>query len=278
MTRFLHDYRFALFAAVLFALLLGSTFVIVDEQRQAVIARMGQPDRVINRFRPGDTSGAGITAKIPVVERVIWLPRGLVTFSHAAKRLRGTDQQWLMIDTDVTYRIVDPVRLVESLGGAAKIDEQLKALLPALLDQELGQRSTGQIAGPGAGGANAALRRDLDARTRQYGVQVIDVRIARVALDETSLQATFERMRERHAAALYDIQAKSAADAAAITAAAEAEAAKRLQQSAVQDRGFYAFFKAMRSYEALYADPERKNAATIVLPAGSGYLQHFGGN
>lgn len=278
MTRFLHDYRFGLFAAALFVLLLGSTFVVVGEDRQAVIERLGQPDRVINRFRPDDTSGAGIVAKIPLIDRVIWLPRGLMSFSQTDKRLRSNDQQWLLIASDVTYRIIDPVKLVGSLGAADKIDAQLKSLFPALLDQELGQRSAGQIAGPGAGGANAALRAALDGRMRQYGVQVVDVRIARAELVDTSLQSTYERMRERHEAALYDIQAKSAADAAGIATAAEADAAKRLQASAAKDREFYSFFKAMRSYEALYGDPERKNSATIVLPPGSGYLRHFGGN
>ncbi|MBN8499613.1 MAG: hypothetical protein J0M19_00475 [Sphingomonadales bacterium] len=277
-TRVLHQYRFGLFAAALFVLLLGSSFVIVGEDRQAVIMRLGQPDRVINRFRPGDGSGAGLAAKIPLFDQVTWLPRGLVTYSQADKRLRATDQQWLMIGSDVIYRIIDPVKLVSTLGDAGKIDAQFNSLLPALLDQELGQRSSGQIITPGAGGANAALRSALDNRMRQYGIQVIDVRIARVGLADNSLQSAYERMRERHEAALYDIQAKSAADAAAITATAEAEAAKRLQASAANDREFYSFFKAMRSYETLYGNPDRKNTTTIVLPPDSGYLRHFGGN
>lgn len=277
MEQFLREYRLGLFGLALLALLGGSSFLIVGEDQQAVIQRMGQPDRVINRFAPGDASGAGIAAKIPLAEQVVWLPRGLSTFSHAAKRLRSADQQWLLIDTDVTYRIIDPVKLVATLGSADKIDAQLTVLLPGLLDQELGRRSAGDIARPGAGGANAALLAGLDGRTRQYGIQVVDLRIGRVSLDEAALQATYDRMRERHEGTVFAIQKDSADDAAAITAEAEAEAATRLQQSAAKDREFYAFFKAMRSYEDMYGNPDRKNTTTIVLPPDSGYLQHFGG-
>lgn len=277
MEQFLREYRFGLFGLVLLMLLGGSSFIIVGEDRQAVIQRMGEPHRVINRFAPGEASGAGIAARIPLFEQVVWLPRGLVPFSHAGKRLRSADQQWLLIDTDVTYRIIDPVKLVETLGTADKVDGQLKALLPALLDQELGKRLAGDIARPGAGGANAVLLKALDGKTRQYGIQIVDLRIARVTLDEAGLQAAYDRMRERHEGVLFSIQAASADDAARITAEAEAEAATRLQQSAAKDPEFYAFFEAMRSYEAMYGDPDRKNTTTIVLPPDSGYLKHFGG-
>ena len=110
----------------------------------------------------------------------------------------------------------DPVKLSETLGAAAKLDEQLHSFLPALLKQELSARSTGAIARPGAGGAAPILTKALDAKTRQYGVQVIDVRVARVAFDESSLSATYSQMRERQELAIDAVRKKSAEDAAAI--------------------------------------------------------------
>ncbi len=273
----LRRFRPGVFALVAAVLLGTSAVSVVTESEQAVIERMGQPDRVINRFRPGGDSGAGLVAKIPLLEKMTVLPRGLVTFSLPAKRVRTGDQHWLLVDTDVTYRIVDPVKLTASLGSAAKTEDQLKALLPALLDREIGQRSAVAVAQPGAGGANQALRRALDAEVRQYGLQVIDLRIARLALDETSLQSAYERMEQRHEATLAEIEVKSANDALAVTSAAEAEATARRKRSADQDPEFYSFYRAMRSYDELYGDPKRKNTVTIVLPPDSGYLEHFGG-
>jgi modulator of FtsH protease HflC len=277
MAETLRNYRYSLFAAVLFILLLVSSFVVVSEDQQAVILRMGQADRVVNRFKPGAADGAGIAVKLPLIEQVTWVPRGLITFSHASRKVRSQDQQWLLVDTDITYRIIDPVRLVGSLGGADKVGAQLGALLPAVLDQELTQRTAGEIARPGATGATSQLLRALDARTRTYGVQIVDVRIARVALADDSLGAAYERMRKRQERVVFEIKSKSAADAAAITSAADLEAAAILQRSAGQDPEFYSFFKSMRSYETLYGDPKNKNRATIVVPPDSAYLKHFNG-
>lgn len=282
MGAFFHQYRFGLFAIAMMALLTASSFVIVSEDQQVVIARMGKPDRVINRFNPDNADGAGIVVKLPLIEQAVWYPRGLLGFSHPSQKIRSTDQLWLLVDTDVTYRIIDPVKLSGSLGTTTKLDEQLRALLPPLLKQELGQRNSGAIARPGAGGAAALLTKALDAQTRQYGVQVIDVRVARVTLEETSLSAAYSQMRERQESAIDAVRRKSADDAAAIVASAEADAATLLQQSGGRDPEFYAFFKSMRSYEEHFATPpakdDKKPRPAIMLPADSGYLRHFGGN
>jgi membrane protease subunit HflC len=277
-----HQYRFGLFGMAMMALLLVSSFVIVGEDQQVVIERMGKPDRVINRFNPDNADGAGIVVKLPLIEQAVWYPRGLLGFSHPSQKIRSTDQQWLLVDTDVTYRIIDPVKLAQSLGGPAKVDEQLKTLLPPLLTQELSQRSSGAIARPGAGGAAPLLTKALDAKARQYGVQVIDLRVARVTLEETSLSAAYSQMRERQELAVDAVRRKSAEDAAAIISSANADAANLLQQSAGRDPEFYAFFKSMRSYEEHFAKPpakdDKKPRPSIVLPPESGYLRHFGGN
>lgn len=277
-----HQYRFGLFALAMMALLLASSFVIVSEDQQVVIERMGKPDRVINQFNPGNADGAGIVVKLPLIEQAVWYPRGLLGFSHPSQKIRSTDQQWLLVDTDVTYRIIDPVKLAETLGTTAKFDEQLRTLLPPLLNQNLSQHSSGTIARPGSGGAAALLTKALDAQTRQYGVQVIDLRVARVTLEETSLSAAYSQMRERQETAIDAIRSKSAEDASGIVASAEADAATLLQQSAGRDPEFYAFFKSMRSYEEHFAKPpakdDKKPRPSITLPPDSGYLRHFGGN
>ncbi len=282
MGAFFHQFRYGLFAIAMMVLLLASSFVIVGEDQQVVIERMGKPDRVINRFNPNNADGAGIAVKLPLIEQAIWYPRGLLNFSHPSQKIRSTDQQWLLVDTDVTYRIFDPVKLAETLGTTARLDEQLKALLPPLLKQELNLRSTGDIARPGAGGAAPLLTKALDAKTRQYGVQVIDLRIARVTLEETSLSVTYSQMRERQEVAVDLVRKKSAEDAAAIISAAEADAATLLQQSGGRDPEFYAFFKSLRSYDEHFGTPpakdDKKARPTLMLPPGSGYFRHLGGN
>lgn len=266
-----------LFLPVLMGLLGLSSVVVVDEGHQAVIERMGEPLRVVNRFRPDRSDGAGVVFKIPLIERAVWFERGLQGFSLAGAKVRTADEQVLLVDADVTYRIIDPVRLLQKLGEADKIDAQFKAALPALLEEKLALRSALEIAAPGSGGAGREVLAGLDARARHFGVQVVDLRVGRVALPESGLNLAFQRMKERYEQEALAIEDQNTREAGEIVAQTQAEAAAIMQASAGQDPEFYGFFKALRNYEQLYGDPERKNAATIVIPPGSAYLRHFNG-
>ena len=111
-----------LFGLAALVLLGASSVVMVSEGQQAVITRFGAPFSVVNRFQPASASGesgAGAVLKLPFVDRVIWLERGLQGYSLGEQKVHTSDGQVLLIDTDVTYRIIDPVRLVSSLGCGA---------------------------------------------------------------------------------------------------------------------------------------------------------------
>ncbi len=280
MTRTIRQARAGLFALAGLALLAASSVVMVNEGQQAVITRFGVPLNVVNRFRPegapGD-SGAGVVFKLPFVDRVIWLERGLQGYTLGGQKVHTSDGQVLLVDIDVTYRIIDPVRLVGSLGSGAKVDDQLRTILPSLLEQELSQRQAGVIATPGSGGAGQQILAALDAKLRTYGVQAVDVRIGRVVLPEGGQKLAFDRMQERHDRQAWEIADSSAFEARQTVAEADAKAAEIMQRSAGQDPEFYDYFRALRSYGTNFGDPARKGASTIVIPPDSDYLKHFNG-
>ncbi|MCC6926527.1 SPFH domain-containing protein [Novosphingobium sp.] len=267
----------ALFALAFLALLGLSSVVVVDEGHQAVIERMGEPDRVVNRFRPDGPHGTGVVFKLPLVEQVTLFERGLIGYSLGGQQIRTADAQVLLVDADLTYRIIDPVRLLAVPGEGDKAESQLRAVLPSLLEEELGQHSAQSIALPGSGGASRKLLSRIDAKARSFGVQVVDFRIGRIGLTEAGLKQTYDRMQEYHEREAYAIELGSAEEAKAILAQAQGEAATIMQQSAGQDPEFYAYFRALRSYETMLADPRRRNAATIVIPPGSAYLKYLNG-
>ena len=276
MTRSMHRTRAALIALTALGLIGASSLVIVGERDQAVITRFGAPLSVVNRFSPGG-SGAGAVLKLPLVDRVIWLARGLQSYSIGEQKVHTADEQVLLIDADVTYRIIDPVRLVSTLGSGERIGDQIKAVLPSLIEEEMSQRNSGVIAQPGSGGGAKQVLSALDAKLRSYGVQAVDFRVGRVVIPEGGKAIAFARMESHHGGKLSEIEVASAQDAQRIVADGEAEAAAIVQKSAAQDLAFYDYFSALRSYEANFGDPARKGAATIVIPPDSDYLKHFNG-
>ncbi len=269
--------RYPLLALALLALVGLSSVVVVDEGHQAVIERLGEPIRVVNRFQPDGPQGAGLVFKLPFIEQAVLFERGLQGYSLAGQRVRTADEQILLVDVDVTYRIIDPVRLQSTQGLGDKVSGQFQAVLPSLLEQSLVPRTALAIITPGSGGAGQEIKRALDAKTRSFGVQVVDVRIGRVALSEAGLKLAYDRMEARHERERLEIEEQSGREAGEIVAKAQVDAAMIMQASAGQDPEFYGFFKALRNYEQLYGDPERKNAATIVIPPDSAYLKHFNG-
>lgn len=278
MEGFVQRYRLGLFAAALFVLLGLSSVVIVDEGHQAVVERLGRPHVVVNRFGPQPgASHAGAVLRVPLIDKVVLLDRGLSGFTLPGQQVRTLDGQILELDTDATYRIIDPVRLVGRLKSPERIERQLGSILAPLLESELSQRSAAQIITPGSGGASQTILRAFDARARGFGIQIVDLRVGRAALGEPAMQALFERMRDRHQRDADAITAQSAQEAREIVAYAQAKAADILQQSAGRDPSFYGFYRALRSYEHMFGEAERKNSATIVIPPDSAYLRHFYG-
>lgn len=269
--------RFGLFALALLLLTAASSIVMVGENEQAVITKLGEPVRVVNRFRSDGRSGAGAVFKLPFIEQVLRYDRALAGYSLPDQALRSSDDIALHLDVDITYRIIDPVRLAGSLGASEKIGAQVRTVLPALLSEKLGQRSAQVIAMPQAGGASREVLGALDAKMRSYGVQVVDLRIGRVSLTDSGLQLAYQRMQDRYEDQAIAISSASGEARNKIVADTYAETAAMLQASAGRDPEFYAFFRALRSYDLLYGDPKRKSAATIVIPPGSAYLRSFNG-
>lgn len=265
------------FGAALALLLAASSVVVVDEGEQVVIERLGQPLRVVNRFTLNGPGGAGVVLKLPFVDHAVHLRRGLAGFAAANQAVRSADGQDLLVDADVTYRIIDPVRFAARLGDGQRLDGELSSLAGAVLGGRLGAVDARTAALPGAGGAAALLRRDLDARTRAFGVQVVDLRIGRVMPGEAALQTVYDTMQTRHLRQVDDIVADQIASAKRTRAEVDAETAAILQASAGRDPEFYDFWRALRSYALVFENPDPKNPPTIVIPPDSAYLRHFNG-
>lgn len=266
---------FALGALALIAGLAISSMTVINENEQAVVTRMGEPDRVLNRWAPDRAPEGGLAAHLPLVERVIRVPRGFIVLTDENEEIRSVDQQNLIVDADVTYRVFDPAKMVRTTGGPEQLAERLRAPLPALLRDQLATVPAARIAMPGSGGASQQLRAALDGVARALGAQVVDVRLSQVRLTQGGMLDAFEQMRERHEANAAEVRAEGAREVQLITSEAEAEAARIMQASAGRDPEFYDFYRALRSYEAVMGDPAHRNRATIVLPPDSGYLKQF---
>ena len=272
-------HRATIIAVIVLLVAAASTLIVVPETQQAVKIRTGNPVAVINRFQPNvpyGSTGAGLWYRIPVVERVQYVDRRIMNLDMEPQQVLSNDQQRLQVDAYARFRIIDPVRMVERAGSEETLRSQLSPILSSTIRQELGRRPFAALLTAERGNAMANIRTQLDRQARQYGAQIIDVRIKRADLpDGSPLETAFTRMETDRQAEAETIRASGRRDAQIIQAEAEANAANTYAAAYGKDPDFYDFYRAMQSYRTTFE--QGTGESTMILSPNSEYLRQFRG-
>jgi membrane protease subunit HflC len=277
-----HPLLTAIGAFVLLLVVLGS-FPIIPETKQAVVVRFGKPVRIYNQYKPGrpiGTAGAGINWRIPFAEQLVWIDKRVQDVDMQRQQVLSTDQRRLQVDAFARYRIIDPTLMYIRAGNEEQLTEQLRPILGSEVRNELGRIEFAALLTPERQGIMDSVRTSLNRIARQYGVEIIDVRIKRTDLpDGAPLAAAFDRMRTAREQEARSIQAQGAKQAAIIRAEADAEAAQTYAASFGKDPDFYDFYRAMQSYRTTFVPNGQDKLAptTVVLSPQNDYLKEFSG-
>ncbi|HEX8444697.1 MAG TPA: protease modulator HflC [Allosphingosinicella sp.] len=271
-------------AAVLLLILLASTLAVVPETKQAVIVRFGEVNRIINPYRVGvpfGETGAGIIARIPFVEEIHWIDKRILSVEMDDQQVLSTDQLRLEVDAFARYRITDPLRMYISARTEQRVSDQLRPILGSALRNELGRRPFASLLSPERGQLMDNIQTALNRVARQYGAEIVDVRINRADLPEgTPLESAYQRMQTARQQEARSIRAQGGKQAQIIRAEADAEAASIYAEAFGKDPDFYDFYRAMQSYEKTFlgdGSAGEKGRSSIILSPENQYLKEFQG-
>jgi membrane protease subunit HflC len=275
------NHKLTILAVAGLLILLLMSVRIVPETSQGVVVRTGEPVRTVNRFKPNTpygSTGAGLVWVWPVIETLQVIDRRVLDLDMSPQLVLSNDQQRLEVDAYARFRIIDPVRMVQNAGNTDNVRAQLEPILSSVLRQELGRRSFASLLTAERGTAMSNIRATLDRQARQYGAQVIDVRIKRTDLPEgTPLQAAFTRMQTDRQQEAATIRANGQKDAQIIRAEADATAARTYATAYGKDPEFYDFYRAMESYRRTFEQGDGQSS--IIMDPNNDYLRQFrGGN
>ena len=273
-------------------IVLANTFFIVDQRESAIVLRLGQPVRVIH---PLGKPGAGLNIKTPFIENVIKVDRRNLGLEADQEEVISADQERLVVDAFLRYRIADPLQYYRTLRDDRTATARLEPLVNSALRQVLGSTTSSNIISGQRAQLMAATRDDVARRAAlaRFGVQVIDLRIKRADLPAANQAAVYRRMqtaRQQEAAQIRAVgeqqkrQIIAAADKeVAITLAAaseegettrgqgDAQRTRIFAQSFGRDPGFAAFYRSMQAYEAALGQGD----ATVVLSPDSDFFRYF---
>ena len=270
---------YAIIAAVALVVL-SQTFYIVDQTHQALVVRLGEVVRTVNAS-PDD--GPGLKIKVPFLEARLLFDKRNQPIQVVRQEILTANQERLMVDAFVRYRINDPVRFYTGLGDDRTAKDRLNSVVNASLRQVLGSVTSEDIISRRRAQLTRQVRDNLSDRTTRsrLGLQVIDVRIRSADLPEANQEAVFDRMktaRQQEAARIRaegaqrqrEIVATATQEAETIRGEADAERAKIFASSFGQDPSFAAYYRSLQAYDASLGQD-----TTLVLSPDSAFFRYF---
>ncbi|WP_164156410.1 protease modulator HflC [Sandarakinorhabdus rubra] len=270
----------ALLAAIGFGIVvLGmSSLYTVPETQQAIVLRLGKPERIINAYDPkarvGETD-AGLAVKVPFIESVKFVEKRIMDLDIDAQTVLSTDQLRLVVDAFARFRIVDPQRMVETVGSEEMAADALKRILASKVRNELGKQPFAALLSPERGEVMEEIQSSVNEQAKQYGAEIIDVRIKRADLPAgATLEAAYARMASARAQEAATIRSQGNKQAQLVQAEADAQAARIYADSFGKDPEFYAFYRAMQAYRTTFED----GTGQIVLGPNNEFMREFEGN
>ena len=285
--------------APILVVLLGIVAVIVllcthtvKEWEQALILEFGQAKRVENAW--GQTPEAGLKFKLPY-EKVVTLDRRNLEVDLKPVELVASDQERLVVDAFVRYRILDAVDFYQALQTERGAQLQLQSIMDSTLRDVLGRVDRPNI----IAGRRAELMAEIQqvsnnvVKDKDFGIEIIDVRIKRADLPPNNTEQVFNRMVTERKQIAELIRSEGREEAQLITSTAEKDAtiirAEAQQQAEIirgqgdqernaiyaeaynQDPEFFAFYRSMEAYKKGLGQ-----GTTYVLSPDSDFLGYLG--
>ncbi len=281
--------RLALAAAAAAAVLvLSQVPYVVDATELAVRTRFGRPVEVVKE--------PGLLLKVPFVDSVTRLDGRLLFLDPPAAEFLTSDKKNIVVAPFVLWRIAEPLEFLQSLGTRESAEARLADLVASETGTALGGVPFARLisAAPGeaqleevVGKVAAAVR---ERARRDYGVEVVDVRLKRLAFPDQNLVSVFGRMRSEREQIARRFRSEGEEAAAKIRAEAdkersrllaeayrtaaetrgegEAEAARVYAKATSLDPDLYRFLRTLQAYDRILDD-----RTTLVLPADSDLLR-----
>ncbi len=259
--------RFALaFLAAVFggaALLAYFSFFIVHQNEQALVLEFGKPKRVIKE--------PGLNWKIPVVETVDFFDKRILDLDTKEQEVTASDQKRLKVDAFTRYKIIDPLKFYQTVRDERIVSSRLGPIVDSAIRRVLGAATFQDVVRDKREDLMKRIAKQVNDEGKDFGIEVVDVRIKRADLPDQNSKSVFDRMRAERQREAAEFRAQGAAEANRIKATADreatvikAEATKKgellrgegdadrnriFNDAFGRDPDFFAFYRSMQAYE-----------------------------
>ena len=263
----------------------SSTLFTVDQREQVIVLQFGEPIRVIRE--------PGLNFKIPFVQNVVHFDKRILDLDPKPEEVILSDQKRINVDAFARYRIVDPLRFLQSVSNEASLRDRLGRTLNSSVREVMGRHDLPDLLSPKRDDIMRDIKDRVNKAGEAFGIEVIDVRIVRTDLPEQIANNVFARMRSERERIANQLRAEGEEIKQTITANAdrqrivilaeanrqgqiqrgigEGERNRVLGEAFGQDIEFFKFYRRMSAYR----ESLRGEDTTLILSPDSDFLRYF---
>jgi len=267
------------------AIVTASAVFTVHQTQQALILQFGNPIRVIKT--------PGLHIKVPFIQNAEFYDSRILDLDPPAQEVILADQKRVNVDAFARYRILEPLEYRKRAQTDANFRSVFGQRLNAAIRAGIGKILLGDMLTEKRAEVMSVIAEQMKAFAPEFGVEVVDVRIGRTDLPDTTAQSVYNRMRSdrvAHAARLravgeeqkLRIQAEADRERTVIVAEAQRQAEilkgqgegerNRILGSAFgKDPEFFDFYRSMEAYEKALGE-----GTTMILSPDSDFFRFFG--
>ena len=273
-------------AIVLIVVVLFQSLFIVQEISQAIVLQFGDPKKIITK--------AGLNFKLPFIQNVVFLDKRILNLDNEPQEVIAADQKRLIVDAIARFKIVDPLKFYISVGNERVARSRLSTIINSRIRGVLGTQELATLLSTDRTKQMSIIQNDVNTEAKNFGIEIVDVRIKRADLPPANSEAIYKRMQTEREREAKEFRAQGAEIAQKIRSTADKDVSvilanankdseimkgegdgernKIFAEAFGRDPEFFAFYRAMQAYETALIGGD----TSLILSPDSEFFKFFG--
>jgi|TARA_B100000519_G_C14163902_1_gene400664 membrane protease subunit HflC len=259
---------------------------IVQEINQAIVLQFGDPKKIITK--------SGLNFKLPFIQNVAYLDKRVLNLDNPPEEVIAADQKRLIVDAFARFKIIDPLKFYISVGNERVARQRLATIINSRIRGVLGKQELATLLSKDRAKQMSIIQNDVNTEAKNFGIEIVDVRIKRADLPQANSEAIYARMQTERQREAKEFRAQGAEIATRIKSTADKEVtvilANAKKKSEImkgegdgqrnnifasafgKDPSFFSFYRAMQSYEKALIGGD----TSLILSPDSDFFKFFG--
>jgi len=266
---------------VIAIVILSSSMFTVHMTQNAVVLELSKPKEIITE--------PGLYFKIPFIQKVRYFSSQLLDNDSNPTEVITKDKKNLLVDNFTMFRIVDPLKFLETVRGERSARARLDDIIYSELRVEIGTHDLHDVVTETRDSIMAKVTKEANVKAAEYGIEVVEVRIKRTDLPPEVANSIFNRMRTERERIAMEYRSEGKEEATKIRAETDkektilvaqaykqeqivrgegdAQATKIYADAYSKDQKFYTFMRSMEAYKK-----SLKTDTTLLMSEDSDFL------